>query len=747
LLCGYPALVGGDVFLEVFSPKTGITPVRFRFDENPENWRLQELSLSAYPDATKFRLVAVDNSQKMQGWLGFSPPFTLQKPLFKGLSRLWRQFMLVILCAACSLTCLLGPGIVLRSYLPRLNSAVWLPLPGLVASALLGLFAWLGPDRYSPHKISRWGLALVVLLVGYSLLRRPLTTLLSRAELKILAFILLLIGIAVAKSSYSIGPSGELYKGSISRTLEVGGNSDSRISYHVVQLVGLRQDAYGPLAETLFGVFSFSHRGPIAALAASPIVLSSRPNLPSSLPDTRWTLFDPQGFASYRIAMIVIAASSLFIVFGLAKLFLEDDWAILAFLCIAAAPFTIHELFFTWPKLLAASCVLLGVYNVLLRRFFWGGFAVGFGYLCHPSTLLFFPAVLAITFIGVDSKAASPRAKLLRHSSFALLTCAGLAVWLLFWWWLNRSHFHQDSFLAYFKYSGRYPFTPFNWILSRLSSVAMTLVPFYSFIFHRLDVEALPPDHLSQPWVQFAHQYWATLPCAVGLLFYLPLLRLAVIGFSQAKAWMWLVIVQSFVFFVCYFGFPNTGLLREGLHTWFLGLMLFAVVMWRRHLAHSRAFWNFAAIALAFRGLEVLFVLVPFNSWSRGYALQPPYALSDFCSLVVLFAGAAALSWCAALQCYSMGRTKPVESPPAARQPGIERAARLASLHGPILRWAASVPARSSFFALYLSPAGTGLCANSKTLFALPVGQPRLPPGICGSRRRLAGKARRNAVR
>ena len=76
LLCGYPALVGGDVFLEVFSPKTGVTPVRFRFDENPENWRLQELSLSAYPDATKFRLVAVDNSQKMQGWLGFSPPLT-----------------------------------------------------------------------------------------------------------------------------------------------------------------------------------------------------------------------------------------------------------------------------------------------------------------------------------------------------------------------------------------------------------------------------------------------------------------------------------------------------------------------------------------------------------------------------------------------------------------------------------------------------------------------------------------------
>ena len=47
----------------------------------------------------------------------------------------------------------------------------------------------------------------------------------------------LIVGFGVAKANISVGPPGELDSGTVSRSLEVGAHSDSRISYHVVQLV------------------------------------------------------------------------------------------------------------------------------------------------------------------------------------------------------------------------------------------------------------------------------------------------------------------------------------------------------------------------------------------------------------------------------------------------------------------------------------------------------------------------------
>ena len=54
----------------------------------------------------------------------------------------------------------------------------------------------------------------------------------------------------------------------------------------------------------------------------------------------------------------------------------------------AATPFLMDELIFTWPKLLAASMVLLAALAIVERRAFLSGLFVGIGYLMHPSALL-----------------------------------------------------------------------------------------------------------------------------------------------------------------------------------------------------------------------------------------------------------------------------------------------------------------------------------------------------------------------
>ncbi len=661
LLCGYPVGHGQDIFLEVDTGQ-GLRQLSLNLSDNPASWRVQKVSLPQFSKASRFRVVATDASPQPMGWIGFSQPFTIRG---QSTGELLKQLLLVSLCTAAALVVILGPGFVLRARFARFSSAVWLPIPGVLFLTALGLFAWKGPKQLSPELISRTGVALLILAVGYQFLRRPLTSLTSHAERRILGLILVLIALAVAKAVYSIGPAGELYQGQISRILETGGRGDSRIPFHVIQLVGLRKGGYSHLAEILFGPWNFSHRGPVAGLAASPIVFTTRAQVPDSPPDNTWTVFDPQGFAAYRIAMIVMAATSLLVVYGLAAAFLDEKWAVLAFLAAAGAPFTVHEIFFTWPKLLAAAFVLLGGYLIRDRRFLPAGLAVGFGYLCHPSALLWFPAILLLIPLFDSPNRPIHWKQALDWIKRAALTCLGVLAWLILWRVVNRGHFHQDSFLQYLFAAGRFAPTLANWLHERWTIVVEALVPLDLFLFHRTDPDLVSVDGIPQAWVQFVQQYWCSLAFGSGCLFYFSLLRLTAAGFRKAKAFLLLVFVLSFTLFILYFGPPTAGVLRDEMQAWFLGFVVFGVVMWRRYLAESKTFWRFTTFALAFRGLEVLLVLVPFESWSRGFALQPPFVLSDFCALAVMFLGSAFLALYAVCYCREMQRKKPAGLPQA----------------------------------------------------------------------------------
>jgi hypothetical protein len=650
LLAGFPDHRRGYIYLELNTPD-GIHRQELNLDEAPEYWRLQKITLPGARRLLAFRIVATEIATGSMGWIGFSLPFKIGT---ENTLEVLKQLLLVALCTAASFVAFIGPGLLFRARFTRRVSAGWLVLPGIFFMSCLGLLAWKGPAAISPLIVSRAGLSLLALVLGFELARRPLTSLITSTELRVLGLLSVLVLLAVAKGTYSIGPSGELYRGTISRTLEVGARADSRIPFVMVQLVGLRKTAYSEVAHALFAPWNFSDRGPLAGIAVSPIVLASGPQLSGSIPSHPWTPFDPDGFAAYRIAMIVLSAASLLIVFALAKLFLSDKWALFTFFVAAAAPFTIHELFFTWPKILAACFVLLGVYSLASHRYFLAGCAVGLGYLCHPSALLWFPWILLTIPLLHAMPNISWRARLVQWSRSIAATCAGLAVWLLLWRYVNRGHFEQAGFFAYFREAGGLPLTAGNWLWFRTLSALKTLVPFYIFAFHRTDPDLISIDGTTQPWVQFVQQYWCSLAFAGGVLFYFVLVRLTVTACRRATAWIAMIFLPALALFIAYFGAPNSGLMREGLHAWFLGFIVFALVIWHKYFTVAPMLWKFAIAALAFRGLETVWVLIPFASWSRGYIMQPPFAVSDGCCLLLMLAGSAYLAIYATAQCKSL---------------------------------------------------------------------------------------------
>lgn len=643
-VAGFPNRPGNQLLVEVATKTARVVRIPLSQDRDPaESWFLNSVPLlRQVPNATRFRIVAVDGSAAWGGWLGFSQPFLVPHP---DNPYLCKQLLLVALATAACLLVFISPGLLLRQELLRLNrrplAFIWIPAPGLIGLAVLGLVAWLGPRHFGPRPISQLGLALLVLFAAYRFIRVPLSTYTTPIERRVLLIAAVLAVIAVAKATYSVGPAGELFQNTISRTLEVGDRSDSRLSYHAVQLIALRSRPFSELGKFLYssyGVFNFSHRGALPALAASPLVLASPVRVPPVMPDQPWTIFDPEGFSAYRIAMIAIACASLLTVFGIARLFLSEEWALLAFLVTVTAPFVVHEIYFTWPKLESASFVLLAAYLVLRSRYFLGGLTLGVGYLCHPLALLSVPALAGLVVLS-DKRQASAIHRMYRWCLDSVLILAGLAVWILLWRHANGRHFAQGEFLSFFSQANGPAISVGHWLSERFESLCNTLVPLYLFIFHRKDPSINLVRGLSPAPIQFCFQYWTGVPFGSGIAYFCCLISLIYIAFLKARSWLILVFAIPLLFFTVYWGGASSGMLREGLHPWFLGLMIFSVVVWKKFSAQSRRLWKICNWALAFRGLEISAMLLLPAVWSQHELVRSRFALSDIVALIVMLAG------------------------------------------------------------------------------------------------------------
>jgi hypothetical protein len=548
-----------------------------------------------------------------------------------------------------------GPGLLVRHWgrcrYQREIPSVALPVPGLLFMAAVGLLIWVLSPILRPRVSAPWILVPLALGLVWFLWRVPVSTLTSKIERRALAVVAIVIAVGVAKATYSLGPVGELYGGSISRTLEVGDRSDSRISYHVVQVIAQGASPTSQVSTALFFPWNFSYRGPLAGMAAAPVVLAARATPPRGRPDGPWQPLDREGFATYRVAMIVMGASAFFVFWGLLSSILPPQWSYFGLLCAATTPFLVHETYFTWPKLQAAIFMLLAVFLILRSRWFVAGLALGLGYLFHPIVLLSAPAVAGmLLMLHLEKNAWLQRQRWALVCKTGVRLVTGAAIWVVLWRLANWKDFNQFNFLRYFEMAGSKPLTFNNWCAARFESLLNTLVPLHLFLTAGQSASINSVTGPSPPIIHFFFQYWNTLPFGLGILAF-PVLIFAVLYFAYRHVYQFIfLVVLPFLLFWVYWGAYTTGLLREGLHVWVFTLVYVIVVALRESVANRWRVLRLAGALLASRGLEIIFMLLLPAMITSHSAISKRYAGSDAAMLTLMITGTALL-------CFQLGRS------------------------------------------------------------------------------------------
>lgn len=548
----------------------------------------------------------------------------------------------------------IGPGLALRAVRPgSLAQLGFLPLVGMAVLLVAGGAAWgIGLAGWPhPRIVSSIVLAPVMIAIPGCLWQARHRTLLDSDERWALLVIGGALGLAVGRSLWSLDAPGELYAGQIYRTLEVSDRPDSRISYHIVELVANSAPPYGSIATAFFSPYSFSSRGPFPGIASAPIVLLSGGRPPAIIGAPPWTPFDPEGFMSYRLAMMTFAGTSFVSVWSLTRRLGGTAAARFALLLCATTPFLVHEIWFTWPKLLAASFVLLSVICLLDRRPVRAGISVGVGYLCHPLALLSLPALA----LGALWPRARPQWRRPEIRSLVLFA-VGCGVFLLAWRFANGSHFSQGGFLDYVKQDGfnntlrGFPVTIGRWIADRAASIGNTFLPGGLFVFHvdRQEINAVQGSCFpfctggSPGIIHLFYEYWTSVPFGFGILFF-PLLLLS--AWRSLRMWAWptaVAIGVSFAVFAIYWGGAATGLLREGMHAWVLSLIVMVGVEQAAHgFGYLRGITT--RVILISRVVEVLLLAVLPVIVTAHQVISSNYVITDIVALALMLATATML--------------------------------------------------------------------------------------------------------
>jgi hypothetical protein len=125
--------------------------------------------------------------------------------------------------AALVVVLVLGPGLALRAGHPqRQLSLRFVPIPGLAALAVCACLAWALSRAVDPRIVGVVALAPLLGWIGLRILRGGAAEITTSEERWALMVVAAVLGIAVARSLWSLGPPGELLAGTTFRTLEVG---------------------------------------------------------------------------------------------------------------------------------------------------------------------------------------------------------------------------------------------------------------------------------------------------------------------------------------------------------------------------------------------------------------------------------------------------------------------------------------------------------------------------------------------
>jgi hypothetical protein len=551
------------------------------------------------------------------------------------------QLVRVACTVALTLTLLFGPGLIWRGIdRGRAPSLGFLALPGLGIMILAGIAIWLLGGAIDPELASFLILGPVLALLLGCLISAGGEDLLEPGEHWALLIVGCALGFAIGRVLWSSGPEGELYAGGVSRTLQASNRSDSRISFIVSQLVYNHQAPYSSLAESFYAPYNFSARGPLASLAASPITLLTGTRPPAALPEYPWQPFDGYGFQAYRLAMMTFASTAFLSVWEVVRRLGNERTARFALLIAVTSPFLLNEMWFTWPKLLDASFVILAFLCIVEHKPLRAGLLLGVAYLMHPAALamIFGIALLALWPL----RGANWRRPDVRSLIVFLL---GVGFCVLVWRLFNGSHFSQEGFKQYFDEAGIEARAPLGrWLTFRGESALNTLVPMTLPIFFGHSVWINSIEGQSPFIIHFFFQYWDGVPFGAGILFF-PLLVYSI--WLALRRWTWAVVatvVTPFLAFTLYWGVTATGMLREGLQGWFLVLIV-VVALQQGFSGFPYLRSKLARAIISLRTVELLAIaLVPALA-TRGVVLGHSWGLTDVVALAAMFGFAGILAW------------------------------------------------------------------------------------------------------
>lgn len=647
LVAGFPMHAGNRLELEVRRTNGAIERRPFDVHDIGEAWLRWAIELPA--DAEAARIIAQHSGADANAWFGFSEPFTSHPVIH---AQFWS--LVQLLSSAClAVTLIYGPGLLWFGRRPRELSALALAiLPGPLFLAALGVGCWVWGGAFPPAALARVGVAALLAWIGWRMWRQRAGGEWPHGVTIVVAAGALLVGFAVAKANVSFGPEGELFGGRVSRTLAVGGHSDSQISYHVVQAVAHHLGPYAEQMKRYFAPWRFGSRGPISGLLAAPIVLATGAQVPFDHPTHPWRPFDREGFAVYRMACIALASLAGWVVFGVVAAVAAPPWGLVAATTAMLAPFFVHEIYFSWPKLIAGAVVLLAFLLIHQRRPFAAGVLLALGYLFHPLAALSAP-FLGLWILG-QPRAGPGWTRLGPALWFALGALVLVVPWQLIGRVRADGGANQDVFLSYFFLADSVPATASTWWQSRWANFAHTFVPGHLLTEDPRHDSLVSIYGPTSRWVQASLLWWNTLPFALGLPAFLLTTAAALRLARRSPAIAAVALAGPALLLVVYWGAAKTGLMRQCGHALFLSLIVVATwsfAAWpdgwgRKALAaflHPACFaWRGFEIALMAFGTTLLHrrpELAGVHGWNDVVSLA--CAAACLAAVVILLANAA----------------------------------------------------------------------------------------------------------
>ena len=585
------------------------------------------------PDTGQVRLVARSTGSD---WVGITPPLSLDTDVTAALFAAFRT----VGTTALALALVMLPGLLLRrrsGSLSKLSATV--PLIGAIGCAAAGLAIWAGSAFISPRLLSTAGCACILVTMSW-LACRGSGALLDRSELIWVALLGAVVVLGAGRLIWSAGPQGELYEGTVSRAYEIGDRSDGRIPFHVIQLSNLRAGPNSPTATTLYPGWGFSTRPPTAGLAASVVAFATGANPDITAYNARWKLFDEQGFMAFRLASLVLAATSIWAVGALGQSLGGARAGRYAACLFALSPFVIHETLFPWPKLIMTTAVIGAAQALVLRRPAVAGLLCGIGFLFHPAALPMAPALL---LLAVAISWTKPLRFVEVVRSVGAFT-AGLAAVYLSYRLINLGNFTQDGFFVYFLLADGSPARdPLDWIMSRVEIVGNTFIPGAQWLTRRGAANLNPYSGDAAPDIVRWHiQYWTVAPFAAGVLAAPAILTGLFQMVRRRSAVLFIVLIAPLVMFVTYWGFTSSGVMREGLHAWLAGVLVLAAwglaEMSTRHLRAATVLMRLSMLRI----VEILAMLL-LPALTTGPLIRPADAPGDVTALALMALGTFAL--------------------------------------------------------------------------------------------------------